>query len=197
MQRHFPGLPAERRRERAQQMLLENHDGYVDYSAYFERFFTLWHWQYAASAGELLREFRRRFPYHTRLLPGAVSVLRELKCRGYRLGVITNGIAAMQNLKLDVSGLRPLLDEVLVSGEEGVHKPDPELFYRAAGRLCVAPDRCIYVGDYPPNDIEGARAAGMRPLYLNVHGRDRHPEGVEEITSLSALPNACERLLSC
>jgi putative hydrolase of the HAD superfamily len=93
----------------------------------------------------------------------------------------------MQNLKLDSVGLRTYVDAVLPAGDEGVQKPNPELYYRAARRLCVSPQNCVFVGDYQPTDIRGAQAADMTPLYIDVHGRNNCPEGVEEITSLKEL----------
>ena len=100
---------------------------------------------------------------------------------------ITNGPSIQQNRKLDVTGLRPLVDLCMVSGDERVHKPDPEIFCRAAARLGVACGSCVYVGDHPINDIQGAAAAGMRPVFINVARRDIHPDGVIEIHSLREL----------
>lgn len=84
-------------------------------------------------------------------------------------------------------GLRPFVDLCMVSGDEQVHKPDPEIFRRAASRLGVACGSCLYVGDHPVNDIEGAAAAGMRPVYINAARRDFHPDNVIEIHSLREL----------
>ena len=126
-------------------------------------------------------------------LPEAVPVLRELRRRGYKTGVITNGPSLLQNRKLDVSGLRPLLDIAVVSGDETVpggrfiHKPDPEIFRRTAARLGVACASCLYVGDHPVNDLQGSRSAGMHPVYINAFGADIHPEGAPEIHALSEI----------
>lgn len=183
--RYFPELSDEERQQRAQWMLVKNNHGYVDYDAYFAELCD--HWSWPRPAAELLTEYRCRFPFYSTLLPDAVEVLRELRRRGYRLGIITNGDGMQQNLKVDAAGLRPLVDIVLTGGSEGVHKPAAEVFYRAAQRLCVAPENCVYVGDYPPNDMAGAKAAGMRPLYIDVHGRNECPDGVEQVTSLTQL----------
>ena len=81
----------------------------------------------------------------------------------------------------------PFVDLCMVSGDEQVHKPDLEIFRRAASRLGVACGSCLYVGDHPVNDIEGAAAAGMRPVYINAARRDFHPDNVIEIHSLREL----------
>ena len=185
--RAFPELSVAEVESRAQTMLVENNHGYVGYLEFFDSLRK--HWGWPADSELLWDEFQRRFPFYSVLFSDAEAVLRELKRRGYYLGIITNGTMPQQNLKVDHSGLRPLLDVVQVAGEEGVGKPHAEVFRRAAQRLCVAPENCVYVGDYPKNDIVGAQAAGMMPLYIDVHGRKLCPDGVEEIVSLTELLN--------
>lgn len=185
LHRAFPALSDEEIDSRAQRMLGANNHGYVSYLDYFTMLREWWGWP--ADSDLLWWEFQRRFPFYSVLFADAEAVLRELKRRGYRLGIVTNGTVPQQNLKVDHSGLRPLLDVVLVSGEEGVGKPHAEIFLRAAQRLGVSPKNCIYVGDYPKNDIVGAQAAGMTPVYIDVHGRKLCTDEVVRITSLSEL----------
>lgn len=184
MERYMPYLTEAEREQRAYQMAKENNGGYVDYNAFFEDLFQRWQWEGISSAEELLWEFRLEFPGHVKLFPEAIEVLTELKRRDYRLGFITNGGGLIQHRKLDLCGIKPYVDAVLVSGEEGVHKPESELFLRAASRLCVSPERCVMVGDHPVNDIAGALGAGMKAIYLNSVGRDEHPEDVPEVARL-------------
>ncbi len=180
-----PDLSEEELNTRANTMLRENNHGYVDYTEYFDSFVTRWHWGIDASS--LLQIYIRRFPFYSELFPDTVRVLTELKRRGYRLGIITNGNNVQQNLKLDAAGIRTLVDIVAVAGEEGVGKPNAEVFRRAAERLCVAPENCVYVGDYPPNDLVGATCAGMQPLYIDVHGRHDEVGDIPCVTSLTEL----------
>jgi len=56
-----------------------------------------------------------------------------------------------------------------VSEEAGVKKPDPRIFEMAVARLKVRPDECVYVGDHPRNDIEGAGKSGMRTVWIKVN----------------------------
>lgn len=185
LQRYFPTMPANEVEEKAAIMLEKNNDGYVVYSEYCREICELLHLPVESTS--FLDEYRVRFPFHSELFDDALFVLKELHRRGYLLGVVTNGNALLQNLKLDYAGLRPYLDAVLPAGEEGVQKPNPELYYRAAQRLCVSPQNCVFVGDYPPTDIAGAQASGMKPIFIDYHGRGNCPDGVELITSLSAL----------
>lgn len=187
LQKYFPGLPAPEKERRRQEMLQKNNGGYVNYIDYFLSLFEEWGWTDAPEVGDIYREFQFRFPDYVALLPEAAPVLRELRQKGYKTGIITNGPSLLQNRKLDVSGLRPLLDIAVVSGDEMVHKPDPEIFRRAAARLGVACSSCLYVGDHPVNDIQGARSAGMHPVYINAFGADVHPAGAPEIHALTEI----------
>ncbi|HBT65391.1 MAG TPA: hypothetical protein DEB10_12110 [Ruminococcaceae bacterium] len=187
MHKYFPNLPQEEANKRKQDMLVRNNGGYVNYMDYFLSMFEKWGWEEAPPFHYIFREFQFRFPEYTQLFPEAIEVLKKLKERGLLIGVITNGPSLTQNRKLDVSGLRPLLDIVLVSGDHKVHKPNPEIFRRAAAGLGVACQSCIYVGDHPVNDIQGALGAGMKPIYINAFGRDERPENVTEIMNLNQL----------
>ena len=170
-----------------QEMLRRNNGGYVNYIDYFLTLMEDWGWTSAPPVGDIYREFQFRFPEYSSLFPDTLTVLTELRRRGYLLGIITNGPSVLQNRKLDVSGLRPYVDIAVVSGDEWIHKPDPEIFRRAAARLGVACQSCIYVGDHPVNDVQGSRSAGMRPVYINAYGSELHPDNVTEIRSLSEL----------
>ncbi len=184
MQQHMPYATEQERKKRARKMAQENSGGYVNYNLFFEDLLQRWRWEGVSSVEELLKEFHLEFPRHVKLFDETVTVLQELKRRGYRIGIITNGRSIVQHRKLDLCGIKPYVDTVVVSGEEGVHKPNAELFLRAAARLCVSPKNCVMVGDHPTNDIAGALGAGMKAIYLNSVGRDEHPENVPEVTRL-------------
>ena len=94
-------------------------------------------------------------------------MLQALRKKGIVTGVITNGPSYLQNHKMDESGLRPYLDLVVVSGDVGVHKPDPALFLYACDKVQLPPADCMYVGDHPVNDIAGALSAGMQAVRMN------------------------------
>lgn len=187
MKKYFPELPAEETEKLSQEMLRRNSGGYVNYIDYFLSLFEDWGWKNAPSVGDIYREFQFRFAEYVSLFPESIDVIKELKKRGLLVGVVTNGTSLLQNRKLDVCGMRPLLDIAVVSGDEGVNKPDPEIFRRAAARLGVACESCYYVGDHPVNDVQGSRSAGMHPVYINAYGSDIHPENVPEIHNLKEL----------
>ncbi len=105
----------------------------------------------------------------------------------YKLGIITNGSALGQGMKLQKTGVEKWFDTILISGKEGVAKPDPEIFHRAAERLGVPEERCVFVGDTFSNDIQGALKAGMDAVWFWPHGKRCCAYPVKRITSLSDL----------
>jgi len=118
-----------------------------------------------ASVEALLADFQQGAWNSCTVLPGAAAVLIELRVRGYKLGVITNGADWSQMRKLRVTGLLPLLDLIVISENEQIKKPDPLMFTRAAERLGVRPEQCAFVGDHARNDIYGAGAVGMKTVW--------------------------------
>ena len=135
-----------------------------------------------------------QFPLYTTLFERTVDTLHALRAQGLRIGIVTNGPLLQQWRKLDMSGLLPLVDAVCVSGQEGVHKPDPEIFRRAALRLGVACEDCVFVGDQVALDIAGAVAAGMHPVHIDVAGAGGTPEGVPCIADIAQLLALLEKM---
>ncbi|PZF11310.1 HAD family hydrolase [Curtobacterium sp. MCLR17_034] len=102
-----------------------------------------------------------------RVFPGSVSLLRELRGRGYRLGLLTNGTEEQQLDKLTYTGLDGAFDAVCVSERIGLQKPDERAFLTVAHELGVDASDCLFVGDSAAHDIAGARTAGMHGLLVN------------------------------
>ncbi len=191
---YLPQMPPEKRPKLKETMLALNNGGYVDYLVYFSEMPKAVGVADPPSPEELFREYQMRFPQYTTLFADTLPVLAELREMGLMLGVVTNGPCVQQNRKLDCCGLRPLLDTALVSEQEGVGKPNPEIFRRAAARLGVAPAQCVFVGDHPQNDIAGAKAAGMHPVFMAVRERMCPDATVPTAHELSELPDIIRRI---
>lgn len=99
--------------------------------------------------------------------PLVVAAVERLRARGLRLAVVTNGASGNQRQKLARSGVEHLLDAVIVSGEVGRSKPDPEIFARALAALGVAAGDALFVGDDPRRDIVGAGDVGLRTCWVS------------------------------
>jgi putative hydrolase of the HAD superfamily len=121
----------------------------------------------AAHATYLYGEFSN--PKHYALFPDALPALHELAAGGYTLGVVSNFESWLLTL-LDRLGVAPLMSVVVVSGVEGIEKPDPKIFRLALDKLDVAPERAVYVGDNPRIDVEPALALGMGAVLVDRRG---------------------------
>jgi putative hydrolase of the HAD superfamily len=84
--------------------------------------------------------------------------------RGLRLAVVSNFDQRLHGL-LEGLGLARWMELVVVSSQAGAAKPSPEPFRQALARLGLGPDQAWHVGD-SPEDVEGARAAGLRCLLV-------------------------------
>jgi len=100
---------------------------------------------------------------------GAFETLRGLRARGVRTAVVSNGDGRVRALLASL-GLGGYLEFVVDSFEEGVEKPDPEIFRRAVERLGAAAERTVYIGDIYSIDAVGARAAGLWPVLIDPTG---------------------------
>ena len=101
------------------------------------------------------------------LFPGALDTLHSLRSQGVKLGLITNGNAHGQRTKVDGAGLEPIFDSILIEGEFGVGKPDPQVFNHTLRQLEVAPNQAWMVGDNLINDVGGAQAVGIQGIWVD------------------------------
>jgi HAD superfamily hydrolase (TIGR01549 family) len=119
------------------------------------------------------------------LFEDAIPVLEELRAAGLRIGVVSNGIRDLTEFaahhRLDV-------DAIVDSRSHGRVKPHPTIFQAALDRLGVEAAAAVMVGDSLEEDVEGARALGMRAILIDRE--DRHPDVEERLTDLYGLPAA-------
>ena len=111
--------------------------------------------------GGVLAEYRRRYQRSlTGPVPGMAELVGELHTAGLRLVGLTNWSAEMWPHAVPSAPVIGTLDGVVVSGIEGVAKPDPRIFRLAARRYGLAPARTLFVDDHGPN-VEAALALGF------------------------------------
>jgi epoxide hydrolase-like predicted phosphatase len=89
-----------------------------------------------------------------------IDAVRDLRSKGVRTGLISNswGTGIYEPRMLS-----ELFDAVVISGEVGLHKPQPEIYALGAERLGVAPGDCVFVDDLREN-VAGAEAVGMTAI---------------------------------
>jgi putative hydrolase of the HAD superfamily len=139
-------------------------------------------------ADTLYRAFTDRANYAA--FDDVLPALRALADASATLGVISNYEAWLEDLLADLR-LTPLLPIRVVSGIEGVEKPDPAIFGLALERVRLRPAEVVYVGDVPDFDYDPAAALGMFPVLIDR--RERHPgfEG-SRVRDLRELPELLE-----
>jgi putative hydrolase of the HAD superfamily len=104
-----------------------------------------------------------------------LAAVRELRAAGRRTGLVSNSWSTGH---YDWKLLAELFDGVVISGEVGLHKPQPEIFRLGAERVGCQPEACIFVDDLGEN-CEGAESVGMTAV--------RHHDSAETIAKLAEL----------
>jgi HAD superfamily hydrolase (TIGR01549 family) len=119
------------------------------------------------------------------LFEDALPALEELRRSNLRIGLVSNGI---RDLKEFVVHHRLDVDAAVGSRAHGRVKPHPTIFQAALELLGVDARDAAMVGDSLEEDVEGARALGMRAILIDRD--ERHPEVEERLTDLYGLPAA-------
>lgn len=96
------------------------------------------------------------------LFDGVRDLLRSIRARNWRIGIVTNGGVPAQSAKIANSGLADLIDASVISAAFGMKKPAPEIFNHIAEQLQVNPAQSWFVGDDPRADIWGAGQVGFK-----------------------------------
>jgi putative hydrolase of the HAD superfamily len=130
---------------------------------------------------EMNRDFAARFPEECVSKEGAEELI-EILTGEYRLGLITNGWEQVQERKVSRLPYVSQFQVVLISGVEGVRKPDREIFARALQRIGVEAEEAVFVGDNPESDVAGARGAGMSAVWMEATHYER-PSEVDGVIS--------------
>ncbi|RPJ35330.1 MAG: HAD family hydrolase [Planctomycetaceae bacterium] len=108
------------------------------------------------------------------LYPTVKPALALIK-KGYKLGIVSNAQEAFTMPELDLYHLRPYFEEIVLSSQAGVRKPNPMIFQRALDNLGAGPHQAVFVGNDLIVDILGARRLGMKTILVgpgdpNVRG---------------------------
>ncbi len=139
----------------------------------------------AGLADTCYREFTDLANYS--LFDDVLPALRLLEEADLTLGVISNFEEWLERL-LEQLGVRSYFSVRVISGVEGLEKPDPRIFQLAMERAGVEPGRSVYVGDNPEFDVDPAMAVGMFPVLIDR--RDRFPDAPgARIASLEEQPD--------
>jgi len=173
---YFHGIES----DNAFEEFLKKELGYVDYRIL------------AAGVNAYLKEkYLTLKPY-----PRVIETLKGLKQKGLKLGVVTDGIRLKAWMRLNETGLDKFFDTVVTFDDTKKNKPSPEPFLKAIKQLNLKPEECLFVGDWPERDIEGARRVGMKTCFaryghqgnIEKSGADYSVDDVVEILEIVKSP---------
>jgi epoxide hydrolase-like predicted phosphatase len=116
-----------------------------------------------------------------------IDAVRRAHDAGIKTGLISNSWGPSGYHTAEIEGV---FDAVLISGEIGMRKPDPEIFLHAAALLGLPPDACVFVDDLEQN-AEGARAVGMDSI-VHRSARFTVPK-LEDLLGVPLRDGAAER----
>lgn len=127
-----------------------------------------------------------------RLFEDSLPALSAVQEAGYRLGLISNFEGWLEEMLVELE-VGHLFDVRVISGVEGVEKPDPAIYRLALEKAAVEGDRAVHVGDSPSLDVTPSQEVGMNPVLLDRY--DRYPDiHVPRVKSLEDLPAVVAKL---
>ncbi len=103
-----------------------------------------------------------------KLYDDTIFVLKTLKEKGYKIGLITNSMSPMwmRDVELKEYGIIEYFDARVTSGDVGYIKPHPAIYHHIMELLDTDSDHAIFVGDRPNADILGANRVGMASVWM-------------------------------
>jgi HAD superfamily hydrolase (TIGR01549 family) len=112
--------------------------------------------------------------YTIEVISGVKEMLETLKGK-YQLAVVANAISNVSRLALQKLDLAKYFDYIVLSRDLGVRKPDSEIFIYALRSMWIKADETIHVGNSLADDVQGAKNAGMKTVWI---------KGNQEVTNI-------------
>ncbi|MCD8508752.1 MAG: HAD family hydrolase [Bacillus sp. (in: Bacteria)] len=129
--------------------------------------------------------------------PGLSELFNFLSNKEIKLGIITNGMVDTQWGKVEKIGASRWIpkENVLISEEVGVLKPDKAIFQLMEKSLRLSPDKLLFIGDSWQHDVVGAMNAGWDAVFLNTRGEQRKT-GHKPVAELNTLIEVKQLLIN-
>ena len=124
-------------------------------------------------------------PKYNHLFEGTIEILEYLRPR-YKLHIITNGFAEIQNNKLNNANISHYFQTITNSEMAGVKKPNPIIFQHALDKAQAKKESSIMIGDCLEADIYGAIHSGFEAILFNEH-KKTIPENIKQVHHLLQL----------
>lgn len=123
-----------------------------------------------AAAGRALPPLHQHWRERQHLIAPNIDLIRRLR-PAYKTAVLSNADSSLTRALRESHGIDDLFDDVVVSADVGMAKPDVRIYQLSAQRLGLTPRECVFIDDLPRN-VEGAQSAGMRGIHFLVNQQD-------------------------
>ena len=124
------------------------------------------HWDFQRTklglSPDEMQAFREQFWEGDQLDTDLVNYIRQLR-RSYKTGLVSNAFSDLRWVVTEVWGFADAFDEMIISAEVGLVKPDPRIYLLALDRLKVPPEAVVFIDDFL-HTVEGARAVKMNAI---------------------------------
>ncbi|MEH2532212.1 putative hydrolase of the HAD superfamily [Bradyrhizobium sp. AZCC 1588] len=110
------------------------------------------------------------------VFPGAHDAIDELKARGVKLALVTNGAAGTQRAKVERFALSHRFDHIQIEGEHGFGKPDERAYLHAMQALGVTAPETWMIGDNLEWEVVAPQRLGIYAIWIDVHGDGLPPD---------------------
>jgi glucose-1-phosphatase len=111
-----------------------------------------------------LQAFRDQFWGGDRLDTDLVAYIRGLR-QSYKTGLLSNAFSDLRRVVTETWKFADAFDEMIISAEVGLVKPDPRIYQLALDRLGVAPEAAVFIDDFSHN-VDGARAVNLKAIHF-------------------------------
>ncbi|MBQ4856867.1 pyrimidine 5'-nucleotidase [Pseudoalteromonas sp. MMG007] len=168
------------------QLWLDYQDGKISADYLQVTRFNEWAEKLDVPAKELNDAFLDSMAQICEPLPGAIELLNKLKPHA-KLGIITNGFARLQTVRLEHTGLKDMFEWLVISELVGIAKPNKAIFDHTF-ELMGNPDKSqiLMVGDTASSDVLGGSNAGIDTCWLQ-HPGEQLPEGITPTYTITTL----------
>jgi len=126
------------------------------------------HWKNVAESLDFsddeIDEFQQRFWGGDQVDHELVDLILTLKQR-YKTGLLSNAFSDLRDIVTNTWQFSNAFDEMIISSEEGVMKPDARIYHSVLEQLAVAPQEAVFIDDFSHN-VDGARAVGMQAVHF-------------------------------
>lgn len=168
-------------------------DGYKDKVKLFSELLELLPWQEKPQLDDLIDFYTVNYVHSAILMEDAIELL-EWCSSNYKVGLITNGRHIIQDGKVEKLKIKPYFHSLVISESAGVKKPNKQIFDIALQQLELTAEECVYVGDHPMNDMDGASKAGMSTIWMEVNQPWREEIQVQPLITVRSLKQLLEHI---